>query len=272
MNFRRTRWTSLLCLLAGLLSVAVAPAAGIDWPALLASPDRTAAERARDVHRHPAETLTFFGVQPDHTVVELLPGTGWYTGILAPLLRERGRLVVATPGADNPVAYLAKAHATLVARLQAAPEIYDRVELGTLAPPLEVDLGPPASADVVLTFRAFHNWIRRGGAEAVLAAAFEVLRPGGILGVVQHRALEPDWTPADAESGYVSEAHVIRLAEAAGFVLEERSEVNANPRDDRDHPEGVWTLPPSLRLGEVDRAVYEAIGESDRMTLRFRRP
>jgi len=261
-----------LVLLSALLQVPVVKAADIDWSVLLASPERTAKERARDVHRHPAETLGFFGVQPDDTVVELLPGTGWYTAILAPLLAERGRLIVATPGADNPVPYLAKAHTGLVARMQAAPAIYGRVEVRTLAPPQKMDLGSPGSADVVLTFRAFHNWIRRGGVEAVLAAAFEVLRSGGTFGVVQHRAIAPDWTPADAESGYVTEAQVIKLAEAAGFVLDGRSEVNANPRDDRDHPEGVWTLPPSLRLGDVDRAVYEAIGESDRMTLRFRKP
>jgi len=265
----RVTWA---CLLSALLWLPLPAVADIDWPALLAGPDRTAAERARDVHRHPAETLTFFGVQADDVVVELLPGEGWYTAILAPLLAEQGKLIVATPGADHPVPFLAKAHAGLVARMQAEPAAYDRVEVRTLAPPQVVDLGPPASADVVLTFRAFHNWIRRGGAEAVLAGAFEVLKPGGVLGVVQHRAVKPDWTPADAESGYVTEAHVIRLAEAAGFVLDGRSEVNANPRDDRDHPQGVWTLPPSLRLGDVDRATYEAIGESDRMTLRFRKP
>lgn len=269
---RTTRICRSYAWLTALLWAPLSAAADIDWPALLAAPDRTAVERARDVHRHPAETLTFFGVQADDVVVELLPGEGWYTAILAPLLRDAGKLVVATPGADHPMAYLAKTHARLMARMQAAPQVYDRVEVRTLAPPHKVDLGPPASADGVLTFRAFHNWIRRGGAEAVLAAAFEVLKPGGFLGVVQHRAVKPDWTPADAESGYVTEAYVIRLAEAAGFVFDGRSEVNANPRDDRDHPEGVWTPPPSLRLGEVDRSIYETIGESDRMTLRFRKP
>jgi predicted methyltransferase len=264
-------FAALAALVVG-LPLALAQAADIDWPAVLSAADRSAEERARDGHRHPAETLAFFGVEPDDVVVELTPGGGWYTAILAPLLREEGRLVVATPGADNPNQYLAGTHAKLLERFAGKPAVYDRVEVRTLAPPAKVNLGPPASADAVLTFRSVHNWITRGGIEAVFAGAFAVLKPGGVFGVVEHRAVKPDWVPADAASGYVTEAFVIELAEQAGFLLDDRSEVNANPLDDHDHREGVWTLPPSLRLGEQDRAKYQAVGESDRMTLRFRKP
>jgi predicted methyltransferase len=233
--------------------------------AALAGAHRSEENRARDRWRHPKETLAFFGVQPGQTVIELWPGGGgWYTEVLAPLLHDDGQLVAVA--ADNQ--YLANYRAVLARH----PNIYDRVELRVVNPPDSISFGPDASADVVLTFRNVHNWNENGYAEAMFAAAFRVLKPGGTYGVVDHRAPEGSPAAADPESGYITEARVIELATAAGFVLEERSEVNANPNDTHDHPEGVWTLPPTLRLGEQDRERYVAIGESDRMTLRFRKP
>lgn len=238
--------------------------------AAVAASWRSPENRARDGDRHPVETLAFFGVHPEMHVVELLPGKGWYTEILAPLLRERGTLVVATPGADNPSDHLAQMHADLLADFAARPALFDRVAHTVLAAPRHLDLGPPGSADCVLTFRSVHNWLRGGTAEQVFAAIARVLAPGGILGVEQHRA--PEGSTLPPSSGYVTEAEVRRLAEGAGLEWVARSEINANPRDDHDHPEGVWSLPPTLRGSAEDRARHVAIGESDRMTLLFRKP
>ncbi len=228
---------------------------------------RSDENRARDPYRHPAETLAFFGLEPTMTVVEMAPGGGWYTEILAPTLKGQGKLFAAIP--DPAESEYGERFMTF---LQSEPELYSEVEPVIFMPPERASLGPDGSADMVVTFRSTHGWINRGQAADVYAAMFRVLKPGGILGVVQHRADEGADPAVTAEDGYVPEAYVIGLAEAAGFVLEEKSELNANPRDDHDHPEGVWTLPPTLRLGDEGREEYEAIGESDRMTLRFRKP
>jgi predicted methyltransferase len=257
-------------------SAAAAPAAPVD-PASeaklrtsVASSERPAAEVERDKYRHPLETLEFFGVRDDMTVVELWPGTGWYTAILAPYLADKGKLVVTNfdpnsgRGQEN-----AKRYAD---RLASKPADFGKVEVHVINPPNDISLGPDGSADAVLTFRNIHNWMDGGIADAVFAAAFRVLKPGGILGVEEHRA-NPDADPSKAgQTGYVPQAYVVTLAEKAGFRLEATSEINANPKDTKDYPKGVWTLPPVYRLGDQDRAKYEAIGESDRMTLRFRKP
>jgi predicted methyltransferase len=236
--------------------------------ASIASSDRPAAEVARDKWRHPAETLEFFGLRQDMTVVELWPGGGWYTAILAPLLAEKGKLVVTNTDPNGP-GENAKSYA---ARLASKPNDFGKVEVKIINPPADVSLGADGSADAVLTFRNFHNWVHDGMADKVLAASFRVLKSGGIFGVEEHRA-KADADPAKiGDTGYVPEAMVIDLAQKAGFRLEGRSEINANPNDTKDYPKGVWTLPPVLRLGDTDRAKYEAIGESDRMTLRFRKP
>ncbi len=250
-------------------SASAAPVAFGSLDAAIAGAHRPAADRARDVYRHPRETLTFFGVHPGQTVVELAPGGGWYTAILAPLLHDSGTLVAAIPAAAGP---RAQYHARFRDFLATRPDLYGNVRVSTLEPPATIDLGPDASADVVLTFRSLHGWINDNAAEPVFAAIFRVLKPGGVLGFVEHRAAAGADPRVSARSGYVPEAYVIQLAQAAGLVLEERSEINANPRDTRDYPEGVWSLPPTLRQGETDRARFLAIGESDRMTLRFRRP
>ncbi|MBT8143679.1 MAG: methyltransferase [Gammaproteobacteria bacterium] len=223
---------------------------------------------ARNVYRHPAETLAFFGLQPDMTVVEISPGgSGWYTEILAPVLREHGRYVAGSYDPQSGSDYYRRNAARYLDKLAAAPEIYSEVEVAIFEPPDKLDTVPPGTADMVLTFRNTHNWMRRGQAEAAYQAFYRMLRDGGTLGVVQHRA--PAGSTTDPGRGYLTEAEVIAVAEKAGFRLDARSEVNANPEDTADHPEGVWTLPPSLRLGETDREKYQAIGESDRMTLRF---
>jgi predicted methyltransferase len=255
--------------------VAVAPSTMTDAKlrAVIASSDRPQEEVARDKYRHPLETLEFFGVRDDMTLVELWPGNGWYTAILAPLLAEKGKLVVTNGDPNGPAAdhgtQMAKQYA---ARLTAKPDDFAKVEVHVIHPPADLSLGPDGSADAVLTFRNVHNWMTAGIADQVFAAAFRVLKPGGVLGIEEHRAKADADPKKVADTGYVPEQLVIDLAEKAGFRLEARSEINANPNDTKDYPKGVWTLPPVLRLGDQDRAKYEAIGESDRMTLRFRKP
>jgi predicted methyltransferase len=254
-------------------AAAADPSTDAKLKAAVASSDRPADEAARDKWRHPVETLEFFGIRDDMTVVELWPGMGWYTQVLAPVLSEKGKLVVTSMDPAGPADdYGAKMARQYAARLAAKPGVFGKVEVRVLHPPADLSLGPDGSADAVLTFRNFHNWIGAGIAEKVLDASFRVLKPGGVFGVEEHRA-KPDADPKKAgDTGYVPESYVIDLAQKAGFKLEARSEVNANPKDTKDYPKGVWTLPPVLRLGDQDRAKYEAIGESDRMTLRFRKP
>lgn len=233
---------------------------------------RSEAHIARNAHRHPVETLSFFGLRRDMTVIEVLPGALWYTEILGPVLRDEGQLVVAVYDVDLPdqPEYRLRGHQNMLKRFREEADVFGEPRIAKLTAPQSIDLGPPESADMVLTFRSNHGWIRARAAEDVYDAFFEVLKPGGVLGVVQHRA-GPKTDP-DAFTGYVPQEQVIELARDAGFVIEASSEINANPRDTADHAGGVWTLPPSLRLGEQDREKYLAIGESDRMTLRFRKP
>lgn len=240
---------------------------------ILAGDWRSEAHRARDRYRHPRQTLAFFGVRPDQTIVEIWPGgEGWYTEILAPLVRERGRLYAAHFSADAKSDFYRRSRRQFDAKLVARPDVYDRVVVTTLQPPGAMDIAPPGSADRVLTFRNVHNWLKAGTAQEVFAAFYRALKPGGVLGIVEHRARPGTPERQMIESGYVTQARVIWLAQDAGFEYLGSSEVNANPRDDTDHPAGVWTLPPTLRLGDRDRAVWLAIGESDRMTLRFAKP
>ncbi len=238
---------------------------------VVGSTHRSAENKARDKYRHPVETLTFFGIEPDMTVVEISPGAGWYTEILAPYLKANGTYYAAGFDPASKVDYYRKSAAKFQQKLAQDPVNYERVKTTIFAPPAQTDIAPEGSADMVLTFRNVHNWLSAGSADAAFAAFHRALKPGGVLGVVEHRAEAEADPEAIAKSGYVREADVIALAEKAGFELVESSEINANPRDTKDHPKGVWTLPPTLRLGDEDREKYEAIGESDRMTLKFRK-
>lgn len=242
---------------------------------VLAGDWRSADNRARDAARHPAETLRFFGVRPGQTVIEITPGSGaWYAEILAPYLNESGQYIAAMV---DPAAaaegrardYQQAQRDGLQARFDAAPAQFGRARM-VAYDPAAPRFGPANSADVVLTFRNVHNWRMSGQAEAMFKGFYEVLRPGGVLGVVEHRA--PGDVPDGDRSGYVGQSQVIALAQAAGFRVDGSSEINANPRDTRDHPNGVWTLPPTNRHEPQDAARYAAIGESDRMTLRFVKP
>jgi len=263
---------------ASLLALCHAHAMAVDAAPLLdraiAGEHRAEADRARDRYRHPKETLLFFGLQPDMTVVEVWPSAGWYTDILAPVLRERGKLYAARFAVswDKAPDFLKERDKGFLARLAARPDIYGSVLPTELLAPGFVDAAPRGSADLVLTFRNVHNWAKAGNADAMFAVFFDVLKPGGVLGVVEHRANPGTSFEEQIKSGYMTEAYVIEAAQKAGFRLVARSELNANPRDTKDHPEGVWTLPPVLRMGEKDRAKYLAIGESDRMTLKFVKP
>jgi predicted methyltransferase len=239
--------------------------------AVLTAEHRSAANRARDAHRHPLETLLFFGIKPDSTVVEVWPGAnGWYTEVLAPLLAERGKLYTPIYGEapDNP--FVAAGNKSFREKLAARPDLYGKVEITALWTGNE-DIAPPGSADLVLTFRNLHNWMARGMANEAIAAMHRALKPGGILGVVEHRGVAGKAQDPKATAGYVDEQYAIELIQAAGFELVGRSEINANPRDTKDYAQGVWTLPPNYRLGDRDREKYTAIGESDRFTLKFRK-
>ena len=249
----------------------LAPGAALD--AALAGDWRRPQDMARDRYRHPGQTLALFGVQPDHTVIEITPGGGWYADILAPYLRSRGRYVAAVwdDSIPNQPGYRYSLNKTLRGKFDAAPAVYGTPDVRVFDPAAPV-FGPDASADVVLTFRNAHNWVDDGNAEAYFRAFFAVLKPGGTLGVVDHRAKPGTTLDAMKKSGYLTEALVIGLAENAGFELAAASGINANPADTADHPNGVWTLPPSNRHEPGDAAKYQAIGESDRMTLRFRKP
>jgi predicted methyltransferase len=230
--------------------------------AWIAGPQRSQPNKARDKYRHPLETLSFFGIKPEMTVVEISPGAGWYTEILAPFLKEHGKLYEAVGGGAG-----AK---TFVEKLKADPTDYGRVIVTTLKPPAETEIAPAGTADMILTFRNVHDWIAHGNAQDYFRAFYRALKPGGILGITDHRADPSQPQDPNAKNGYVRQDYMIQLAQQAGFKLTGTSEINANPKDLRDHP--VWYLPPTLRLGEKDRAKYLAIGESDRMTLKFAKP
>jgi predicted methyltransferase len=242
--------------------------------AVLDAPQRNAANRARDVFRHPLQTLQFVGLRPEHTAIELAPGGGWYTEILAPYLRDKGRYVAAHFAADHASAGARRARTNFEARLAQTPALYARAVVGTLPKDgrFGTDTAAPGSVDVVLTFRNVHNWLDDGSLEATLQACFAVLKPGGVLGVVDHRAAPGTTLEQMKKTGYVTEALMEARATAAGFQPAGRSEVNANPRDTRDHPNGVWSLPPTLAGKDVDRERFVAIGESDRFTHRYRKP
>jgi predicted methyltransferase len=242
---------------------------GTDYPdikeavrAAMAGPHRKEGRYLRDPYRHPVETLSFYGLTPNMKVLELSPGGGWYTEILAPVLHKQGKLYV-TVGEGSKFGDF----------LGSVPEVYGKVEKVQVDYKNKVfNLGPEGSLDMVVTFRNLHNWMDGGYLDEILQASFKVLKKGGVFGVVEHRARQGATPEEGKKSGYMPQAWVIQRVTAAGFKLAGKSEVNANPKDKANHPEGVWTLPPTYALGAKDREKYAAIGESDRMTLRFVKP
>lgn len=258
-----------LGLLGGCQTTAPRPSAqpetAAQLQAAIASPTRTPANMERDYHRHPYDTLDFFGVRPTMTVVEIWPGGGWYTEILTPLTKGKGKLHVAAPSPNG---------LNGVKKLQAAnPALYGDLHMAEFPNKGGTKI-PDGSADMVLTFRNVHNW-RFGGADQTQAAfnqMYAMLKPGGVLGVVEHRLPEEMNSALEEKSGYMKQSSVLAFAKNAGFQFDKGSDINANAKDTHDHPDGVWNLPPSYRADDKDRAKYQAIGESDRMTLRFIKP
>ncbi|QBR71042.1 methyltransferase [Beijerinckiaceae bacterium] len=256
-----------ICFAVGLAQIPYASAEQGADPALVAlvnGPQRSDANKARDPYRHPLEVLTFFGVKADADVVEVTPGkAGYWTEILAPYLKDHGRYTAAgDAGRDI---------APIQANIAAHPELYGKTVTTAFTGGGE-DIAPPGSADFVLTFRNIHNWMRAGTADAAFRSFYKALKPGGILGVEEHRGRPDQAQDPQAKSGYVRQDYAIALAEKAGFKLVGESEVNANPKDTKDYPEGVWTLPPTYQLKDQDREKYSAIGESDRFVLKFQKP
>lgn len=235
---------------------------------------RTAEFAERDYYRHPYETLRFFEVEPDMAVGEIWPSKGWYAEILAPYLKGTGTYYAIgfSENAQRTPEWRKTMQAELNTKFAENPEVYGEAIITGMSIPEETEIAPAGSLDRVLTFRNVHNWMKGGYAEGVFAAMYTALKPGGILGVVEHRAKPGTSLEQMIVSGYVTEEQVVQYAMEAGFVLLERSEINSNYKDTADHPKGVWTLPPTLRLGEQDRKKYLAIGESDRMTLKFLKP
>lgn len=246
---------------------------------VIAGEHRSEENRARDAFRNPQATLAYFGLEGGQRVIEITPGGGWYTEILAPALKGNGSYVAAiidpaSASSERAQEYYTRSNASFAEKLAANADLYGEarvVEFSMAAP----SFGEEGSADLVLTFRNVHNWVGQNAVEGMFAGFFQVLRPGGVLGVVEHRAAPGDERDlADiAKTGYFPEQAVIDMATKAGFELVGQSDINANPKDTKDHPDGVWNLPPSLRVPEgEDAEKYRAIGESDRMTLKFVKP
>ncbi|MFT3695070.1 MAG: hypothetical protein QM831_18175 [Kofleriaceae bacterium] len=259
----KARWTPELTQQAVALRDQTAPDAKTALAAIAGGPHREPGNSARDAWRHPIETLTFLGIEPTQTVVEL-GGGGWYTEFLAPLLADHGKLIVVAGDPSEPHGHAADLF------LAKSPELYGKVQRLAFSK-TNLSFGPPASADTVLAMREMHNWERSHRLAEYLKAVHDVLKPNGVFGVEEHRAAEGKPGEATAETGYLPEAWTIEKVTAAGFKLEDKSEINANPKDTKDHPQGVWNLPPTFADGDKDKAKYQAIGESDRMTLKFRR-
>jgi len=262
---------SLFAMALATATMAAAPSA-VDpaLTAVIASNQRTDTFVARDAARHPAEELTFFGIKSDANVVELWPGGGYWTEILAPYLAASGHYTAALPPTKNG----GEDSSTVVQwRARIAPQAarFGTIKETTLGSG-HFEIAPPASADLIVTFRNLHNWMGGGYAAEALAACFRALKPGGVLGIEDHRGSNAKPQDPLAKSGYVRQDYAINLVKQAGFEFVGSSEVDANPKDTKDWPSGVWTLPPTLTLGEKDRAKYVAIGEADNFVLKFRKP
>lgn len=262
----------LILLLPAIPRAGAAPDAQRLIDQVMVGDHRSGENKARDKYRHPKETLLFLGLTSDMTVVEISPSRGWYTEILAPLLRDGGQYYAAVSAiSEKTPDALRKNDAAYRGMLAGAPGLYGKVKLSVLSAG-SLQIAPPGSADMVLTFRNVHNWAKAGTADAMFKAFNEALKPGGVLGVVEHRARPEDSFQQQIDTGYMTETYVVEVAQKAGFKLVNKSEINSNPKDTKDYPGGVWTLPPTLRYGDENREKYLSIGESDRMTLKFVKP
>lgn len=268
---------ALMCLLSAAGLVAGCATTGGREPTanaldvVLAGNQRTAADRSRDRYRHPKETLLFFGIRPHTRVLQVWPESGWYTEIIAPLVQGKGRYYAGVIASDPGSRFLMARVANYRRLLASRPDLYGAAQVVTF--PLNgADVLPPGSVSMVLSFRGLHEWMALGDAQQALATIYRVLAPGGVLGVVDNRGNPAARQDPRAKSGYVRQDYAIRMIAAAGFRLVATSEVNANPKDTKNYPAGVWALPPDYRLGNIDRAKYQAIGESDRFTLKFVKP
>lgn len=255
----------------------LAPAQAEDTASLLdkvlTGDHRSEPNKARDKYRHPKETLLFFGLKPEMTVVEITPGAGWYTEVLAPVMKDRGQFYGAIyQVTDSSPEIIKRLDGMYRGLLSAKPELYSKVQISAFNPQAPV-FAPAGSADMVLTFRNVHNWAKAGSVDAMFKGFYDALKPGGVLGVVEHRAKPGTSFQTQIDSGYMTEEYVLEVAKKAGFKLVNKSEINANPKDTADHPGGVWNLPPNLRgVADADKPKYLAIGESDRMTMKFVKP
>ena len=270
----RTLLTFATILAVALSVCAPSSAAELTLESAVGNPARSEKFVARDKARHPLEELAFFGVTPQSTVVEIWPGGGYWTEILAPLLHDHGGYNVALQGKGGSEAADAEAdklNAQLRAKIAADMATYGKVT-PTVFGVAQSEIAPPGSADFVLSFRNLHNWMKDGFAPEAFAAFYRALKPGGVLGLEEHRGQRDTAQDPKAEDGYVRQDYAIALAEKAGFEFAGSSEINANLKDTANWPKGVWTLPPTLRLGDQDRAKYEAIGEADNFVLKFRKP
>ena len=248
-----------------LLTLFIPMAFSHDLERAVSSEERDPKNTIRDSSRHPLETLSFFGIKSDMTIIELSPGGGWYTEILANFLHEPGKLIAAHFDPNSERAYYKRSRANFEKKMS-ANSMFETVEMVAI----NSNLAEPNTVDAVLTFRNLHNWLG-SDMDLIFSNSYKALKPGGLFGVVEHRAKPGTSMEAMKKSGYVSEEHAIEIAKKHGFKLVAKSEINANPKDSTDHPGGVWTLPPNLRLKDVDREKYLEIGESDRMTLLFKK-
>lgn len=240
--------------------------------AIIAGEHRSETDRARDRYRNPAATLAFFGLRPDMTVVEVWPGGGWYTEIIAPFVRDEGQYYGAHFDPEAEREFARNAALAFREKLSADPDLYGNAQVTVLACPDKLDIAPEGSADLVVAFRSLHNWMGAGCVEEVLSGIHRALKPGGTFGLVGHSSRSEAPQDAAGPGGYVREDYAIELVESAGFELVATSDVNANPQDPTDHERGVWTLPPMFALGDENREQYAEIGESHRFTLKFRKP
>lgn len=250
-------------------------AAAVD--AAVTGEHRSAENKARDQYRKPGETLEFLGFRSDMTVLEIWPGRGWYTQILAPALKDDGRLYAAAFNANDPYGFIRRNQGAFLTMLGDAPDLYRNVVVTELSLPYHLDLAPPGSVDMVVTFRNVHNWFMNlfgGGKYAVLPfqAMYDALTPGGTLGIVDHRWPDPATEDPVAGNGYVSKERTIQMAESVGFKLVAESDILRNPKDTKDYERGVWSLLPNFAMGDKDRDKHAAIGESDRFLLKFVKP